>query len=416
MSYSAIIWLILNLLSIIVLAFYSMLEMACVSFNKVRLQYYVSKGIKRTLWLNYLLQHPSRLFGTTLIGVNIALVIGSECSREFYSAIGLSPDIAPLTQVILVVIFGELAPMFAARRYPEHVAMLGIPLIYASAKLMTPLLIIIDWITRFANLFIKDSKNEANIYLTEEELVKIIEEQSDRTSSEAENDEFSTITANIFSLREKDVKQVMKPIINTALLPSNATVDEMEALLTKTGATFISIFHRDISNIIGIVYPRDAIRAAGTKRARDYAWPPWFVTETTGMMQILKQFRTNNETVAVILNQSGHAIGIVTLDDVLDELFGEVTYGHKKFINKFFNNLMLIDKTFSGDLTVEQFTDQYGVEIDKNPDSTLSEVIIKHLGHYPEKGESIFLAPFEITVKENTLTEIKTISISTRPT
>jgi len=415
MSYSAIIWLILNLLSIIVLAFYSMLEMACVSFNKVRLQYYVSKGIKRTLWLNYLLQHPSRLFGTTLIGVNIALVIGSECSREFYSALGLSPDIAPLTQVILVVIFGELAPMFAARRYPEHVAMLGIPLIYASAKLMTPLLYIIDWITKSANYFIKGSSNEANIYLTEEELVKIIEEQSDKTSSEAESDEFSEITANIFSLREKDIKQVMMPIRNTALLPSNATVDEMEALLIKTGAEFISLYHRELSNIIGIVYPRDAIRAAGNKRVRDYAWPPWFVTETTGMMQILKQFRTNNENVAVILDHIGQAIGIVTLDDVLEELFGEVTTGNNQFINNPFNNIMLIDKTFSGDLTVALFTEQYGVQIDQNPNLTLSDVIIKHLGHYPEKGESVFLAPFELTVKENTISEIKTISISTRP-
>ncbi len=119
--------MILNFLSIIMLAFYSMTEMACVSFNKVRLQYYVSKGMKRAIWLNALLQHPSRLFGTTLIGVNIAMFFGSEFSRQFYSSIGLNPDWSPLTQVILVVIFGELAPMFAARRYPEHVSILGIP-------------------------------------------------------------------------------------------------------------------------------------------------------------------------------------------------------------------------------------------------------------------------------------------------
>ena len=73
METSAIYWFIFNIFSIIVLAFYSMMEMACVSFNKIRLQYYVSKEYKPAIWLNYLLQHPSRLFGTTLIGVNIAL-------------------------------------------------------------------------------------------------------------------------------------------------------------------------------------------------------------------------------------------------------------------------------------------------------------------------------------------------------
>jgi len=104
-----------------------MVEMACVSFNKVRLHYYVNQGNRRAIWLNYLLQHPFRLFGTTLIGVNVAMVVGSECSREFHSALGLSPDLAPLSQVIIVVIFAELAPMFAARHYAEHVAMLGAP-------------------------------------------------------------------------------------------------------------------------------------------------------------------------------------------------------------------------------------------------------------------------------------------------
>ena len=105
-------WLLLNFLSIVVLAFFSMSEMACVSFNKIRLQYYFSKGNTRAIWLNHLLHNPSRLFGTTLIMVSLAMVIGSECAREFHSSIGLDPDLAPLTQVILVVIFGE-RPLFS---------------------------------------------------------------------------------------------------------------------------------------------------------------------------------------------------------------------------------------------------------------------------------------------------------------
>ncbi|MBA3815689.1 MAG: DUF21 domain-containing protein, partial [Parachlamydiaceae bacterium] len=162
MHINATVWLLCNLLSIMVLAFYSMQEMACVSFNKVRLQYYVSKGLKRAVWLNYLLQNPSRLFGTTLIGVNIALVIGSECSREFHSALGINPDLAPLSQVILVVIFGELAPMFAARHYAENVAMLGVPIVYASARLMSPFLWCLGGISKLCNLIVGGKEIEAN--------------------------------------------------------------------------------------------------------------------------------------------------------------------------------------------------------------------------------------------------------------
>lgn len=412
MEYSAIYWLIFNLLSIMVLAFYSMLEMACVSFNKIRLQYYVSKGNKQAIWLNYLLQHPSRLFGTTLIGVNIALVIGSECAREFYSAIGLAPDLAPLTQVILVVIFGELAPMFAARRYPEHVALLGMPLLYASAKLMTPILWVLGWISKIANMIAGGNEDEGNIYLTQEELQKILEE-TDETSGDSESAEFSAITANIFTLRGKDVRQVMQPLSTTTALQSNATIEQMEHLLQKTGGDFVPLYHRDISNIVGIVYPRDALRASEHKRVREYAWSPWFVTETTTMMQILKQFRTNNENVAFILNPQGKSIGLVTLSDVLGEIFGKMSYAFTHETQSHLKKLMLIEKTFPGDLTVGEFYAQYQVRLDQDPSITLAELMEARLGRQPEKGDSIFIAPLELTVKEATLREIKTISIST---
>src|SRR5437879_1442922 len=104
-------WSLMNLLFLMMLAFYSMMEMACVSFNKVRLQYYVSKGQRRAIWINNLMQNSSIFFGTTLIGVNVALMAGSECSCQLYLSMGLNPDFSFLTQVLIVVIFGELAPM-----------------------------------------------------------------------------------------------------------------------------------------------------------------------------------------------------------------------------------------------------------------------------------------------------------------
>jgi putative hemolysin len=226
MDSSPFIWLICNLVSVACLAAYSMIEMACVSFNKIRLQYYVSKGVKRAIWLNELLQNPSKLFGTTLIGVNIALVIGSECARQFYSSIGLSPDLAPITQVILVVIFGELAPMFAARHYAEHVAMLGIPLIYASYKLMSPILWGIGIIYRWGSRILGGYQSDAEIYLNQEELLKILEEQSDEPP---ENTEFTDVATNIFNLRGREIKQIMEPLSHQTALPSNATVANAKA-------------------------------------------------------------------------------------------------------------------------------------------------------------------------------------------
>src|SRR5579862_3451905 len=120
MSHSWIFFLGCSLISILIQGFFALFEMACVSFNKVRLQYFASLGKKRAIWLSELIQQPSRLFGTTLIGIASSLQIGSEFARKFYESIGFNPDFAPITQVFLVLIFGEMVPMFAARRHPEQ--------------------------------------------------------------------------------------------------------------------------------------------------------------------------------------------------------------------------------------------------------------------------------------------------------
>ncbi|NGX43310.1 MAG: hypothetical protein K940chlam7_01605, partial [Chlamydiae bacterium] len=293
MAYSAFWWLFFNVLSIIFLAFYSMMEMACVSFNKVRLHYYVNKGNRRAKWLNYLLHHPFRLFGTTLIGVNVAMVAGSECSREFHSAIGLNPGLAPLSQVIIVVIFGELAPMFAARHYAEHVAMLGVPLVYASARILTPALWIIGWITKFANLLVKSKKSRAEMLLSQEELQKILEEHADEPPP-TDTQDFNIITENIFRLRHKNAQQVMTPLYQYPRLPSNATIAQMKNIVKRTDADFIMIYYQEYTNIVGIAFPRDLLRIPESHRVRDHSRPPWFVTEQTRLTQILQQFQRNN--------------------------------------------------------------------------------------------------------------------------
>ena len=129
METNALTWLILTFIFLIIQASYSMLEMAAVSFDKARLQYYADQGKRQARWLHFLLEKPARLFGTTLVAVNTALQIGSECSRKFYMSLDLSADLAPLSQIVLVVVFAELAPMLAARKHSEHVVMLGIFLV-----------------------------------------------------------------------------------------------------------------------------------------------------------------------------------------------------------------------------------------------------------------------------------------------
>lgn len=413
MDHNAFFWLTLNIISLIFLAFYSMEEMACVSLNKIRLHYYMSKGIKEARWLNYLISNPARLFGTTLIGVNVAMFIGSECSREFYASLGLNPDLAPLTQVIIVIVFAELAPMFAARRYAEHVAMLGAGMLYASARLLTPILWAITGLSKLINVMLGGKEHHHEIYLNQDDLQKILEEQDEDKPYETEGKDFDAITRNLFNIRKREARQMMQRINHIPCLPSNAVVKQTMGIFERPSIDYIPIFHQSKANIIGIVNPRNLLRAPDSRRIRDYAKAPWFITENTEAMQILKEFRRNKEKIAIVTNTLGQATGVITLDRLVQEIFGKEEYdtgvSEQQKTTQF-----VIDRTFPGNFKVKDFNREFDVKLYDDESLTLVQLMTNLLGHPPELDESIFLAPFELTVVETTLLEVKKISVTTR--
>jgi putative hemolysin len=409
----SILWLILNIASVVVLAFFSMIEMATVSFNKLRLQYYVKNGDTRAIRLQELLQNPSTLFGATLIGVNVALVFGSEFARQFYSSIGLSPDWAPLTQVLLVVIFGELAPMFAARVYNENVSLLGIPILYSWAKLMSPFLWVINKLTHVVNLIIGDhAKHDGNFYITQEELQKLLEENEEE-SNPAVKQEFNVLVRNVFSLRKKTAEKVMNPLITKEMIPTSCTIGEMRDKLKQSSYPFLLVYLRNQNNIVGVAFPRDLVKESDNKKIGDLMKQPWFITQNTPILQILKQFKRNNQSLSIVLNDKGQAIGILTLADLIDEIFGHRHLNidsspHKK------ENLLFIERTVPGETKISDINKTYRVQLDSQGVDTLAELIVKNLDHQPEVGDVVFIHPFELIVQKASFGDVINVTIKTR--
>ena len=400
---NALFWLLLNFLTILVLAFYSMEEMAFVSFNKVRLQFYLTQGSKRAHWLNELLQNPTRLFTTTLIGVNVATFIGSECARRFHEAIGLPANIAPLSQFILVIIFGELAPMFAARRYAEHVALLGVPLVYFSSKVLAPFIWFLGIISKFANTLFGGKETYADLYLTHDELQKILEEQDERHYQQS-SDEFNTITANILRLKGKKASDVMSLLHSIRVLSSQMTIGQIRQLNLEEN--YLLVFHRHIDHIMGVAFIKDLLGASDNSKLHDFCSSPWFISQSTPLMQILHQFRRHSEHVAIVLNRQGHAIGYLTFEDILDEIFAKRSKPKSK------GTVTLIDRTVSGDVTLAEFKKQFNLELPGDPEETFSNWLIQHFEHHPEPGESLTVPPFLFTVKETSLLAVTKIQVT----
>jgi putative hemolysin len=404
-------FLLLIILSIVVEGFFSMMEMACVSFNKVRLHYYESQGNKRAKWISKLLAKPATLFGTTLIGVNIAMEFGSECARRFYLALGVSPDWAPLSQILLVILFAELSPLFAARRYAEHVSMAGIPLIYVFSKLMTPFVLILNSICHLIHIIFRIPFKQGTYLITREELQKAIEERDDTSSTD--QGDFDAVVANIFSLKNKMAKDLMKPLEKILLIPSSCQVAHVHEALHGEYFPFLPVYHISKQNIVAIVYPRDLLKASSDEQIRNFSKQPWFILEKNSILQILKQFRRNNQNVAVVLNHSGLAVGILSLDMIVEEIFGSKQHKRVSMEKVTFKDQVIIEKTFPGFVKVKDINKKLNIELPLNKEISLEEFMTAEMGHKISTGDTLRVGEFELTVEEAGLLKGTKISVKT---
>ncbi|NGX35003.1 MAG: Magnesium and cobalt efflux protein CorC [Candidatus Anoxychlamydiales bacterium] len=399
-------FLFLALFCVLTESFFSMFEMAAVSLNKVKLHYRASKNRKKAKWLEFLLHNPSYLFGTTLIMVNTVMQIGSEAARRFYESLNLSPDIAPFTQTLIVLIFGELAPLFAARRHSEHVAYLSIPLVYLLARILTPLVWVIDKISKASNLMFKKPKLE--FFLSKEELKKAIEEPAKKISK-LETENINATLSSIFTLKEKKAKQIMIPISHIKMIPSAFTLKQIKASLKISFYPYFPIYHQTPSNIVAICYPRDLLNARDESRVIDFSKPFWFITEDMYVLDILKQFRTNNQSIAIVLDKTGKSVGIISLDQIEDEIFGK----YPIYIERKKTSKIVIEKTLLGDMSLTEFNKKFKANLCYKDAKTLSDLITSYLGHLPSLDEVIHFEKYEFTIIETSLLDIEKVKVKT---
>ena len=401
---SSFLFLFLTLACILLEGFFSMFEMACVSFNKVRLYYYVSKNSRRAIWLQTLLQRPSALFGTTLIMITLSLQLGSEAARRLYESLGLPPEWSPLSQIFVVLLFGELSPLFAARRSPEPVALWGVPVVYFFSRLLTPFIHLIDRLYSVVTRKLRKADGEAHLFLSREEIQKAFEEKKGGIEAEAFS---STIVGNIFSLKEKKVQQLMEPLSSILSFSSDVSVGEVCLVLKKNYSPYVLLFHPQPENVVFVLASRDLLRAQEQERASTYGMKPWFIPEYSPSVQILDAFKKRNQSLAIVVNSLGNAMGFLTLELLIDQIFGEEGEEESDLLFQ----KIAIERTLPGEMSLEDFNRQFHCQLSYGNATTLSQLITTLLGHPPSKGEVIHFDRFEFTVEEESYLGARLLSV-----
>lgn len=402
-------FLILLMMSLLFQGFFTMTEMSFVTFNRVRLAYFAEKGEKGAASLLSLLDKPTALFGTTLIGVNFFLQLGSECSRRVFLGLGYNPDFSYIPQIFLVLLFAELIPMLAARDHSEHLAMFAIKPIYLLSRLLTPLIYIIDGISKVVSYFLKGPLR-VDSALSRDELKNLLKD-SEGSPKESEKEDLEPLIENIFSLKAKTPRDLMIPIDQMSCASYHATVGDVKKHFQKGGAKYIPLYHEKRENIFGIAYSQDLLNLSDSCLVKDIARSPWFVTSTNTIFQVINQFRKNNQKLAIVLDVNGAVTGVLTLSSLVEEIFSGILLNHRSHEK---NIEIYIDKAFAVSTKLSDALKKFKITLPAEKDLTLEEIMTKKLGLSPKDKDTVYTEEFEFIFEGASFSEEKKIRIRSR--
>lgn len=313
------------ILSLAMQAFFAGSEMGAISANRIKVSHRALKGDKRAAYLEKLLENPEKLLGTTLVGVNIAVIVGSSMAAglasRFFENANLAALVSTFVMLPLVLIFGEILPMTFARKNPSAFSLTVAFPLKTAYTILFPLVFLAGKVADFfANLF-KGSRAKKSHFVTREELKLLIKEGMKKG---VPDDMVMDMAYEIFDFGETDAEDIMVSLKNVVSLSKDATVEKLIRTIIDTGYSWLPIYSEWSDNVIGVVKATDLLVEDLTKKALDVMRPCYLVKENELLEDILKKMQRDKVNFAVVSDLTGRLTGIVTLEDIIEEIVGEI--------------------------------------------------------------------------------------------
>jgi CBS domain containing-hemolysin-like protein len=301
---------------------------------------------------------------------------------------------------LILVLFGELVPKNLALKKAEAFSLLSarfIKFLYLVAyPLVKPLAIISGWIASLLG----GEKDEQMGTITEEEIQILLEEGSKEGNIEEEEKE---MIASIFDFTDTTAREIMVPRIDVVGVEADDSVEKVLDIVSRTGYSRLPVYRESMDNIIGIVHAKDAIRrfkeGKRTLPAKRIARPAYFVPESKKIDELLKEMQRNKTQMAIVVDEYGGTAGIVTLEDILEEIVGEIEDEYDKereLIKKIDDNTAIVDAR----ALIEDVNEELGLSLSDEEADTLGGLVYALLGKVPEEGESVELDSVTLTVEK----------------
>ncbi len=381
----------LGLLVVLILlsAFFSGSETALMALNKVRLKHLKKEGKKGAKLLDKIISRPDSLIGTILLGNNLVNVASSAIATSlaiYFFGPELGILYSTLIMTLVLLIFAEVTPKTYSAYHSEGVAFLVARPLALLMTLLKPLVLTVTFFTSGLLKIMGLKKEMGGDILTEDELKTMIllgEEAGHFGKKKTQ------MLQGILELRDISVKEVMVPRRDVFAIDMGTPLDEIKEAIIDSPYSRIPVYRGEIDKIEGVLYAKDFLKALAMGREfklEDLVGAPYFVPETKKIQAQLADFQRNHVHLAIILDEFGGTEGIVTMEDLLEEIVGEIwdeSDRELRPVTRYGDGSISVD----GKLTIRELNKELDIDIPEEDFNTVAGLIMHRLGKVPEKGE-----------------------------
>lgn len=404
---------LLIIISILVLcySFFSAAETAFSSLNKIKIKSLANAGNKRAEKTYELTENFSKLLTTILIGNTIVNVVSASLATVFFTNLlqGKGVTVSSIVMTLVIMIIGEILPKNIAKFIPEKFAMSSTPILRFLVWIFTPLTFIFRYVEKLiASMF----GGESETYSTDEFITMVEEANED---GDIEDHEADLIT-NALEFNDLDVGEILTPRIDVVAVDiGDYTIEEIELKYRDSGFSRLPVYEDSIDNIIGVLIEKDFYYHLFYEKStdiRNILKDVIFTSPQVKISSLLKQFQTSKTHMAVVVDEYGGTQGIITMEDILEELVGEIYDEHDEVIEyykKLDDNVYLV----KADVDYEDMFEHFGIDFDEEYEfNTTSAWVIDMLDKIPVKGDSFDFRNMHIEVTDADSKKVNVIKIT----
>ena len=395
METSDVAQLIIIIVLIFLSGFFSSAETAFSTLNRVRMRNLEEEGSKKAARVNKILESYSKMLSAILIGNNIVNLTASSLTTAFVIGVCGNAYIGLGTGILTIVVLlgGEIIPKTWANLNSEKLALAYSSVIYALMKVMTPVIFIVDLLSNGILRLLHVDPNKKMDTITESELKTYVDVSHE--DGQIESDEREMIY-NIFEFSDTCVKDIMIPRTNMVTVNADESVNDLIKIFHESMYTRIPVYQEDKDSMIGFVNIKDLFiaRISGQKNItlKSLLREAYYTYEYKKNADLLLEMREKSMNVAFVLNEYGSTVGMVTLEDLLEELVGEIRDEYdedeKELIQKIDDRTYLIE----GSMNLSDINDSIGTSLNSDDYDSIGGIIIGQLDRLPEDNESVVLA------------------------